>query len=48
MSGGARRRELRTARKRMHEMEQSLAQMKTDLAAARAKAELSPPPSPRA
>ena len=44
MGGAERRRELRAARKRMREMEQSLARLKDDAAAARAKAELSQPP----
>ena len=44
MGGSDKRRELRAARKRMREMEQSLARLKEDAAAARAKAELSPLP----
>jgi len=43
LSGAEKRRELRTARKRTREMEQSLARLKDDATAARAKAELSPP-----
>ena len=44
MGGAERRREVRAARKRLREMEQSLARLKDDAAAARAKAELSQPP----
>lgn len=40
MGGRAKRAELRTARKRMREMEQSLNRLKEEAAAARAKAEL--------
>jgi lipopolysaccharide assembly protein A len=43
MGAADKRRELRSARKRMREMEQSLARLKEDAAAARAKAELSAP-----
>jgi uncharacterized integral membrane protein len=41
MSGRRKRAELRAARKRMRDMEQSLARLNADLTAARAKAELS-------
>ncbi|MSO98381.1 MAG: DUF1049 domain-containing protein [Rhodospirillaceae bacterium] len=43
MGGGQTRRDLRAAKRRQRDMEQSLARMKEDLAAARAKAELSQP-----
>ncbi|MDX2144737.1 MAG: LapA family protein [Rhodospirillaceae bacterium] len=46
LSGAERRRELRAANKRMREMEHSLARLKEDAAAARAKAEM--PERPRA
>ncbi len=45
MGGHRKRAELRAAKKRMREMEQSLAKQQADLAAARAKAELSSTPS---
>jgi uncharacterized integral membrane protein len=44
LSGSVRRRELRAANKRMRELEHSLARLKEDAAAARAKAELSDRP----
>jgi uncharacterized integral membrane protein len=45
LNGADKRRELRAARKRMREMEQSLARLKDDVAVARAKTDLTAPKS---
>jgi uncharacterized integral membrane protein len=46
MGGRRKRAELRAAKKRLRDMEQSLAKQQADLVAARAKAELVQPPQP--